>query len=200
MLPCSALGPLEGKDTLSDMNKIELERFFWDGLHAYKSGHQRTRPDNLQRIGQSLYVSDNGWYETESIKNASFFKRAHFTYLPVCESALPVESAMTLLTGYTAKKQYSVHLLQHRYGFSKAETDVPLSQLLDYCMDSGCTPYVGIVSYEGDKVAASLFMVNVEQGYCHTFKFSIPKALLDSDEGEFSAEVYTYTPIHNLEQ
>lgn len=184
----------------SQLDKVELEQAFWDDLTVYRPKAKTLRPENPKRIGQNLYVSENGFYETESAQNTSFFKKALFSWIPVCESSLPEESVMTLLTGYTGKRQYTVHLLQHRYKFGTAEMEVPLIQLLEYCMDNGCKPYVGIESSCADTLAATLFMVNAENGYCHTFQITLDKALLDLDEGTIRAEAYTFTPIHNLKQ
>lgn len=181
-------------------DKVELEQVFWNELIVFRPKGKALRPDNPKRIDQNLYVSENGFYETESVQNTAFFKKSLFSWVPVCDSSFPRESVMTLLTGYTGKRKYTVHLLQHRYKFGTAETEVPLSLLLEYCMNMGCTPYVGIESAEGDTLAATLFMVNAEQGYCHTFHFKLDKALLDLDEGIFLAEAYTFTPINNLKQ
>lgn len=199
-IPCGATLPQAWCDTLSGKNKVDLEKRFMEELLAFTPRGNRPRPDNLRRIGQFLYLSENGWYEKESIRNAAYFKRYHFTYSPLCESAAPAESVITLLNGYTGKKNYIVHLQQHRYGYTLKETDVPLIQLLEYCMSKGCTPYVGIVSQEGDYVSATLFLPNPEDGYCHTFRFHVEKKLLDLETGFFQAEAYTYTPIDNLKQ
>ena len=185
---------------LAGKDKVELEEAFWDGLLIYRPIGKAMAPVNPRRIDKNLYVSENGWYESESIQNTAFFRKALFSWSPLCESAFPVESVMTLLTGHTGKKTYSVHLLQHRYKFGTAETDVPLALLLEYCRRMDCTPYVGIESQDEDRVIATLFMVNAHDGYCHTFKFTIDTALLDAETGEFQAEAYTFTPINNLKQ
>lgn len=185
-------GMLQGKD------KVELEQLFWDELFAFSTSLSRDVPDNLQRIKSRLYVSENGWYETEAAQNTAFFYRTQSAWTPVCESDMPVESVMTLLTGYSIFKDYTVRLEQHRYGYETVQADVPLNQLLAYCLEAGCKPYVGIESSESDIIVASLFMVNHQFGYCHTFKFEIEKYLLDQVSGTFTASAYTYTPIHNL--
>ena len=154
----------------------------------------------MKRIDKNLYVSEGDWYETESVQNTSFYKRNIFGYQPVCESARPVESVMTLLTGHIGKKNFVVHLLQHRYSFGYAETDIPLSFLLEYCLSMDCTPYVGIEKQTEEILSAVLFMVNHDEGYCHTFKFEIPVSVLDGEDGQFVAEAYTYTPINNLSE
>lgn len=185
-------------ELLSGKDKVELEASFLEGIASYAGSLQQGRPRNLKRIGENLYVSENGYYETEAVQHTSFFKKTVFSWLPVCESGLPIESVMTLLTGFTGKKVFHVDLKLHGYGYSVVETEVPLTQLLAYCVDAGCTPYVGIESTAGDTVTGSLFLLNRSFGYCHSLKFRIGKSMLDQEEGRFDAEAYVYTPVHNL--
>lgn len=199
-LPCGAQVLRDGKIMISEKDKPELEQAFWEGLQVYVPKGLDLRVKNAKRIEKNLYVMENGWYETESVQNTAFFRKSLFLWLPVCESARPSESVMTQLTGHTGKKRYAVHLLQHRYKFGTAETEIPLPLLLEYCMSMGCTPYVGIESLAEGTIDATLFMVNPEAGFCHTFRFTIDQALLDEEEGMLQAEVYTFTPINNLKQ
>lgn len=199
-LSCGAITPQDGKVVVPEKDKVELEQAFWDGLQAFMPKGYTAPIGNPKRIDQNLYVSENGWYESESVQNTAFFKKFLFTWQPVCESARPSESVMTLLTGHTGKKEYRVNLLQHRYKYGTAETEVPLSLLLEYCLTMGCTPYVGIETSDSETIAATLFMVNEPVGYCHTLHFTIEKALLDQHEGLFRAEAYTFTPINNLKK
>lgn len=195
---CVAQPPQSDTVWQKGRDKVELEDAFWDGLMVYRPKGKVLRPEYPRRIEKDLYVDEGGFYEIESVQNAAFFRRTLFSWIPVCESSLPVESVMTLLTGHTGKKKYTVHLLQHRYKFGSAVTDVPLDLLLEYCMEKGCIPYVGIESQETDSIFAMLFMVNVDSGYCHSFRFAFAPAILDQETGEIQAEAYTYTPIHNL--
>lgn len=190
----------ERDTTWMEADKVSMEQLFWDELFSKPVTLSRDVPDNLKKIKKQLYVSENGWYETEAVQNTSFFRRTSAAWLPVCESALPLESVMTLLTGYSELKHYTVDLEQRRYGYTSARGQVSLNQLLAYCLNTGCQPYVGVESTEGDCIIASLFMVNHHQGYCHTFKFKIEQRLLDKDTGVFTATAFTYTPIYNARQ
>lgn len=185
-------------ELLLGMDKPELEAFFIKEVMSFRKKTQERIPDNLSRIDENLYVSENGFFESKAIQNTSFFRKRQFTYHPVWESESPTESVMTLLTSYTGGRQFQVHLLQNGYGYSSTKVDIPLEQLLGYCMESGCTPYVGIESNGKDLIVATLFMVNLHLGYCHTFKFSIRKDLLASKVGAMDATAYTFTPIHNI--
>lgn len=185
---------------LSGMDKVELDAYFFTGLGRTHPDLERTVPDNLSRIGKNLYVSENGYYETSAVQHSSFFQKRRSAYFPICESRLPKESVMTLLTAYTGSRHYTIHLTQHAYNYSRVEVDVPLTQLLNYCLESGCTPFVGIEECDDKSITASLFMVNEGLGYCHTFKFTMDTASLDSDNGILNASAHTFTPIHNLKR
>lgn len=180
-------------------DKLELEQFFMDGLAAYEGPTDRPLPDELQRIDRNLYVSDYGHYETESVRAVSYFRRERQTYVPVRDRKFPVESVTTLLSGFTGDSHYTVRLKQHRYNYAMEEVDVPLGRLLGFCIiECAFIPYVGIESVEDKQVKATLFLVNEDLGYSHTFYFNIPLDLLNRDEGLLQAEAYTFTPIHNL--
>ena len=185
---------------LSGMDKVELDAYFFFGLRQTSPELRRAIPNNLSRIGKNLYVSENGFYVTPAVQNSSFFQKHRSAFSPVCESRLSKESVMTLLTAYIGTRQYIVHLTLHAYNYSKVEVDVPLTQLLNYCLESGCTPYVGIEECDETVITASLFMVNDGLGYCHTFKFTVDIGMLDSETGIFNASAYSFTPVHNLKK
>lgn len=179
-------------------DKVALEEAFWAGAFSANDTISLSIPTNLKKVKANLFISENGWYETESVQNSSFFKRTATGMIPVCESSSPIESVITLLCAYVGDKHYMVDLTQIKYGYQSVRGELALEQLLSYCINMGCKPYVGIESIVDDSITASMFMVNHPQGYCHTFKFEIDKKLLDQNSGTFSATAYTYTPIHNL--
>lgn len=180
-------------------DKPAMEKFFMDGLARYEGPFSRPVPDELQRIGPNLFVSDYGYYETEAVRAVSYFRRERQQYVPLRDSSLPVETVVTLLSGYTGDTHYTVKLKQHRYNYAMEEVDVPLEKLLGFCIiECQFVPYVGIESQENGVIKATLFLVNRELGFSHTLNFTIQKDLLGSDKGFMQAEAYTFTPIHNL--
>lgn len=180
-------------------DKAALEAAFMERLAVYEPGDWKPQPDSLQRIGPKLYVMDKGFYETEAVRSQAYFTRKWNRYIPVNDASLPVESITTLLSGFTGDTRYNVSLLQRRYNYGTVQVELPLNKLLAFCLEDGAfKPYVGIESQEGDTIKASLFLVSEKLGYCHTFNFSIPKALLGQNTGTLQAEAYTFTPIHNL--
>ena len=181
---------------LSGMKKDELEKEFIREVALDHKVKKRETPRNLKRVDQDLYVSENGYYEIEAAQNSAFFRKKGLFYQPLCESALPVESIMTLLTGFNRRKDYSVQAVCHQYGYKSTLVSVPLDYLIDYCLDQGCVPYVGIESRKDDRVVATLFMVNRSLGYSHTFQFTVDPAIFDKPAGTLYAKGYLYTPIY----
>lgn len=179
-------------------DKVDLEKQFMDKLALYQPQGPRQIPADLARIGKDLYVCDNGEYESESVRNVAFFLKTGQSFSPVRDTLLPVQSTTTLLSGFTEGANYTVELLQHRYNYETVEVELPLYKLISFCLSGGCIPYVGVEQDENGIIKASLFMVNEGAGYCHTFNFTIPKAIFCATEGKVKAEAYTFTPIHNL--
>ena len=180
-------------------DKAVLEDAFLQRLALYEPTGAQPRPDSLQRVSRNLYVMDKGFYETEAVRSQAYFTRSLKGYVPVNDASLPAETVTTLLCGFTGKTRYTVQLKQRRYNYAAMEVELPLSTLLEFCLsDPTFKPYVGIESQEGDTIKCSLFLVSEKLGYCHTFNFSVPKALLGQNTGTLKAEAYTFTPIHNL--
>ena len=180
-------------------DKPAMEQFFMDGLSRYDAVWERPVPDNLQRIDKNLYVSDFGHYETEMVRAVSYFRKIKGEYVPLRDSKYPVESIATLLSGYMGNTRYTVHFKQRRYNYAMEEVDVSLSRLLGFCiMECSFVPYVGIENADDNAVKATLFLVNEQLGYSHTFIFTIDPGLLEQEEGLMQVEAYTFTPIHNL--
>lgn len=182
---------------LSGASKDELEKEFLRQVSADRRVARREIPGNLKRVDRDLYVSENGFYEIAAAQNTAFFRKKGLFFQPVCESSLPVESLMTLLTGYIRKKDYSARVSFHQYGYHNTEVTVPLERLIDCCLAEGCTPYVGIESQKDDSVVATLFLVNAPLGYAHTFQFTVNPAVLDRTDGVLKARGYLYTPLYS---
>ncbi|MCR5709164.1 MAG: hypothetical protein K6G79_01645 [Bacteroidales bacterium] len=181
---------------LTGEKKDELEKGFIRKVTGERKPVKREIPRNMKRVDRDLYVSENGFYETEAAQNSAYFRKKGLFYQPVCESSLPVESVMTLLTGHIRRKDYSVMVSFHQYAYRNTEMTVPLDAIVASCLEEGCTSYVGIESKNDDTVVATVFMVNRALGYSHTFQLTVPTEILDKPSGTLSARAYLYTPLY----
>lgn len=179
---------------LTGEKKDELEKDFIRKVTGERKVRKKEIPRNLKRVDRDLYVAENGFFEIAAAQNSAFFRKKGLSFQPVCESSLPVESVMTLLTGYNRKKDYAVRTLFHQYGYQTVEKTIPLDDLIECCLEDGCIPYVGIESRNEETLVATLFMVNRPFGYSHTFQFTVSPAVFDKPAGILSARAYLYTP------
>lgn len=117
----------------------------------------------------------------------------------LCDSNHPRESIHNLLSTSSIKNNITVNVTHQKYGFVKEAFECPLSKLINYCLEQGCIPYVGI---EGDKssehLTAYLTMVQPYHGYNHSLKFTIDRDILHNMSGIISATLNVYIPTHNL--
>ena len=193
---CSISFPTKMK-VLTGKDKDELENAFLRDVSVPGVPGERPVPGNLKRVERNLYVSENGYWQIEPAQNTAWFTKNGAACIPLCDSSHPAESVMTLLTGYVRDRDYSVKVTFHQYGFKKREAVIPLTRLLDHCFDEGCTPYAGIESDKNGTAVATLFLVNGQLDYCHTFRFTIDTSLLDQRGGVFLAKAYLYTPLNH---
>ena len=193
---CSLSFPTKLK-VLTGKDKDELENAFLRDVCADRPPRERSVPGNLKRVDRNLYVSENGFWQIEPAQYTAWFTKAGSAYQPLCESAHPAESVLTLLTGYVRDRDYSVKATFHQYGYKQREVVIPLTRLLDQCLEDGCTPYAGLESLKGSTVVATLFLVNGQLGYCHTFRFTLDTALLDRRSGVLQAKAYLFTPFNH---
>lgn len=181
---------------LTGEKKDELEKDFIQKVTAPRKVKKREIPRNLKRVDRDLYVAENGFFEIASAQNSAFFRKKGISFQPVCESSLPVESVLTLLTGYNRRKDYAVQTSFHQYGYQTVEKTVPLEVLIEGCLEDGCVPYVGIETRNEETLVATLFMVNRSFGYSHTFQFTVSPEILDKPAGILSARAHLYTPLY----
>ena len=181
---------------LTGESKDELEKAFLRKVTSERKAKKREIPRGLKRVDRDLYVAEGGFFEIEEAQNSAFFRKKGLAYAPLCESSRPIESIMTLLTGYVRKKDYAVRATFHQYGFAQTEKTVPLDNLIDCCLEEGCIPYVGIESGGEKPVVATLFMVNRALGYSHTFQFTVDPDILDQTAGVLDAKAHLYTPFY----
>ena len=181
---------------LTGEKKDELEKGFIRKVTGERKLKKKEIPRNLKRIDRDLYVAENGFFEITEAQNSAFFRKKGLSFQPVCETSQPVESVMTLLTGYNRKKDYAVRMTFHQYGYQSVEKTVPLDYLIDSCLEDGCVPYVGIESRNEETVVATLFMVNRPFGYSHTFQFTVNPEIFDKPAGILYAKAYLYTPLY----
>ena len=212
-------------ELISGLNKIELENQFVKRVRAHKITKEPssyTGGDTI-RISEDLFVVKNGFYILEQIecsKYLTYEKRRQkesktnslgkdaidslstFNCLDsltlVCDEKYPIESLRNLLSTSSIQNEYTISVKINKYGFKQEVFSVPLSQLIDFCLQEGCAPYVGIEKAEDETITAVLIMVQPNYGYNHIFKIEFNSETLQDKTGIIYGVVNGYTPTHNV--
>ncbi|MBR5084809.1 MAG: hypothetical protein IKX33_09425 [Prevotella sp.] len=103
-----------------------------------------------------------------------------------------------LVTGTEIEIDIMLSILFVKYGFRRDTLSVPLNRWVGFCLNEGCIPYYGVVSYQDDKVVAVLLMRNEDLGYVHVMKFSFNTSILEKRSGEITARLNSYVPFSNV--
>ena len=116
----------------------------------------------------------------------------------ICDVSHPIESLRNLLSTSSIQNNYTITIKINKYGFKQEVLSIPLSQLIDFCLQEGCTPYIGIEKVEDETITAVLIMVQPNYGYNHIFKIEFNSETLKDKTGIIHGVVNVYTPTHNI--
>ena len=153
---------------------------------------------------EGLYAVDKGFNSIESMRNRRFYLKTAAgsdSILLVCSSRYPVESVANLFTGNDMPNDFDVEVRQLKFHFKKDFYTVKLSQLVGFCLDEGCRPYFGLVSYNeatGD-MDAVVEMRNHEEAYEHLMRVRMNAKSLDQRRGTISVTLTGYILTHDIE-
>lgn len=65
-------------------------------------------------------------------------------------------------------------------------------------MRQGCTPYFGVISFEGTLAVCELLMRNANEGYCHVMKVTCDVEQLLDKKGNITARLTSYVPTFKI--
>ncbi|MCM1452727.1 MAG: hypothetical protein NC102_10755 [Clostridium sp.] len=93
----------------------------------------------------------------------------------IFDPMLPAESLANALSSTTASRGIAANVKMMMYGASgrSVKFSLPLSSLVGYFLQQGCTPYFGVMEGDpaaGGEFAAAVKMVNPDLGYAHLLK------------------------------
>lgn len=167
--------------------------------------HKTTLPSIDKLIEDNgLFVFDNGYNSIESMRNCRYFRSIDSGGVDslelVCSSKFPVESVANLFTGNDIDNNFEVEIRQLKYHFNKENYKVRLSQLIGFCLDEGCLPYFGLISYDesSGEIDAVVEMRNHEESYEHLMRVKMNRNKLDRREGLINVTLTGYILTHDI--
>ena len=155
---------------------------------------------SLQPLESGMaYLYEGGYFLLPALNNNRYYVReapGHFDLL--YSEDFPIETIANLVTGTEIETDMMLNILFVKYGFRRDALSVPLNRWVGFCLNEGCIPYYGVVSYQDDKVVAVLLMRNEDLGYVHVMKFSLDTSIIEKHSGEITARLNSYVPFSNV--
>ncbi len=188
-------------------SKIELEDDLYGELQNYSGSHapslrERVNDSKLRKIADNLYEYDQGYYMIPSMRNIQYLELVEGSYNYIYSAERPCETLTNLATQYSGSNHPIVlHVEQQKYGSINNEFHYRLNDLVAFCLDEGCTPYISFEQGEPEEgVSATIFMVNYDCRYNHMLQLEFEN--FDSLEvnSVISCEINTYIPTHNTSE
>lgn len=188
---------------ISGLSMTEAEDRLFDDI-------RRTRPEDtewyepvadlMQCVGSGPVHLLKGsiFFLPELNSNRYYVKSAKNKFSLLYSEDFPLETLANLMTGTELDNQFIINVKQVKYGYNVDDFNVPLKHWLAFCIQSGCTPYFGVISQEEDKIVGELIMQNEALAYCHVMKLTIDPSLLKQRKGTFQARLNSYVPMSNV--
>ena len=190
---------------ISGQNKIELENGFISALTAEPEGSgvpaPAPDPKALRRIGRNLYREYGGSYLIDAISHTTYFQKEKGEYVPVQSEDYPMESLFNLFElPVCSEGPWNLTLRVLKYGYQVETVEIPVHRFVNHCLAEGCTPYLGLESYDRDsgEIVATLLMHNEMLSYDHVAKITANRSCFAEGGGTPEMTVSVYLPIQNI--
>lgn len=185
---------------ISGRTMLENEDALQDDILAAGALSPLPVPEMSDESGNDgLVIMGIGFYYLESLSSNRYYTASDKGRLTLFSNPEQVkEYTANLFTGAGIPNDFSLSVKLRKYGFKSTYFSVKLDQWLSFCLESGCTPYWGIVSIEQGFLTGELIMHNEACGYDHLMKVIVPLDTLKSGSGEFRCRLVPYIPLHSL--
>ena len=191
---------LNGSEMLE--NERRLEKFLLHPVNNLsKKDSLEIKRDYLLATWQSNYfILPGKSYYTDALTSNRYYEMDDLlgNYRLVYSTKYPQESIANLLTTAEIENNFLLDVKFVKYGGAGSRISVPLNSWVLYCIKSGCEPYFGIISYDGNIAECEVIMRNEAMGYNHIMRVTFDVSLLEAGEGIIKARLNSYVPSGNI--
>lgn len=187
----AGIGMTEAEDRLYD--KVRL-------THIDKTEQYAPVEALMQRIGNGpVYLLQGDIYFIPELNSNRYYVKDDSNHFSLLYSEdFPMETFANLMTGIELENQYVIETKLIKYGYNVDQFSMPLRNWLAFCIQSGCTPYFGVISHKENEITGELIMQNEALGYTHVMKLSLDSSTLKSRKGVIKARLNSYVPMSNV--
>ena len=194
-------------DLLFGTNMDESERRLPEELLLMPFVQDSLKVDKFTKIRKAwqdnYYTVEGESYLLPNLRSDLYLKKdsdGHFK--PIYDKLYPIESLSNLLTSNLVNNDYVLEIKYVKYGLKSDTLTIPLMTWINYCQQTGCKIFLGIISMEKDSDAScELIIHNSNMGYNHIMKLFFPIRNFEERKGVIKARLNSYvnyTRIKNL--
>lgn len=157
-------------------------------------------PDDISHanIGvRSEIVLDSETYLSEYLSSKRYFAPDGS---PIFDAKRIAESITNLFTDYDIETADSIRLdITHKtFGLAEQKIETTVRQFVAYAIQSGCRPYVGIISSDELKSDLLVMFHNRHLSYNHVLRASVPNESIIYGSGCVTARLNAFVPSSNI--
>ena len=157
-----------------------------------------TPPYDLVEREKGVFVSQNSYFELESLNDASYYQHTDDDYTPIFNAEHKDYSAANLLQGLIPTDGYRLYIDQSIYGTKNATYTITFSQWLDYCAWMGLKTYFAVEEEREDGLLAFVLVHSTDFNFNHVLSVVIPDDFTTNPQAVLKAKLNTYIPTHNI--
>lgn len=188
---------LQGTAMLENERRLK-EEITRSSLHKIKQTVV-SRKELLPTWQSNYFILPGESYYTDELNTNRYYEQSEKgDFRLVYHSKYPLESLANLLTTTEIDNQFIIDILLKKYGYKEEMINVPLERWITFCLDSGCTPYFGVISYDGNFAVCEVVMRNVAWGYNHVMKITFDVSQLEDRKGIIQARLNSYIPSSKI--
>ncbi len=155
-------------------------------------------PENMTEKADGIYASEKDYFELESLKDATYYRRTGNSFVPIFEESQKDLSAANLFHGVAYDSDYRLYIEQSVYGMKTIKYSIMLSQWLDYCSSMNFNVFFAVEEERADGLLAIVIAHSREFGFNHMLSVVIPDNFVTNPNAVFKARLTSYIPTHNL--
>lgn len=189
---------------LSGASSVELEDIFERDVQRYSNGIDAMAMDSCEpsdTIFNGNYgVTLVGEYLSKEIRSDIYLqKQDDGEYTMIQSESQPLNSLTNIILTADTQHEIPLSLTLNRYGDKYSRMQISLRQLIAYFRNEGCELYVGVKSFDGTLLKASLFAYQPKLAYNHLVSLEVPVSVINGETSDgVKGVAYTYIPLQNV--
>lgn len=183
---------------LSGCNSIELEQRFAKSLRRFVP-HQHVPLQPRFPKHTNVYVAAGDTFLIREMRNELYYEHDKNGWHLTASDNNTSKTLSNMLLSLDFSGNPMLELTIDKFGYETEQATVPYKNLLQMCLDEGCTPFFGIKERTDSLYRGTVLLTNDKGGYFHLLSVDIPLSTIEAaGNGSITGRLYVYTPMHNL--